>query len=94
MPDVPVVALNVRSERHVRSWHALMDVAPRLPQGSWTVVGGSMVYLHCAERGTVRVGIPVPNGMGKAAALSIAVDPDRRRRLLGFVMLLGLVRVR
>jgi len=51
MREVPLVALSSRSERHVRSWHALMDIAPLLPPGSWTVVGGSMVYLHCAERG-------------------------------------------
>lgn len=198
MPDVPVVALTVRSERHVRSWHALMDIAPLLPQGSWTIVGGSMVYLHCAERGMASprethdvdamldvrahphiltdftgrlkeigfdaagesfmghqhrwsdgygsVDVLIPNGVGeraakrtgigggttlqspgglqalarsepvdvlvggrearlwrpsllgalvgKAAALSITVDPNSRRHLVDFVTLLGLVRAR
>jgi hypothetical protein len=32
------------------SWHALMDLHERLP-GNWTLVGGQMVHLHCAERG-------------------------------------------
>lgn len=31
------------------SWHALMDLHEALP-GRWTIVGGQMVHLHCAER--------------------------------------------
>lgn len=31
------------------SWHALMDLHERHPDG-WTLVGGQMVHLHCAER--------------------------------------------
>lgn len=33
-----------------RSWHALLDLHERRPTG-WTLVGGQMVHLHCAERG-------------------------------------------
>jgi hypothetical protein len=36
------------------SWHALMDLHESLP-GRWTIVGGQMVHLHCAERGTFPV---------------------------------------
>ena len=32
------------------SWHALMDLHDRLPD-HWTLVGGQMVHLHCAEHG-------------------------------------------
>lgn len=32
------------------SWHALMDLHERLPD-YWTLVGGQMVHLHCAEQG-------------------------------------------
>lgn len=32
------------------AWHALMDVQVLHPTG-WTLVGGQMVHLHCAERG-------------------------------------------
>ena len=32
------------------SWHALMDMHERLPD-LWTLVGGQMVHLHCAEHG-------------------------------------------
>lgn len=31
------------------SWHALIDLCERHPDG-WTLVGGQMVHLHCAER--------------------------------------------
>ena len=31
------------------SWHALMDLYERLDSG-WTLVGGQLVHLHCAER--------------------------------------------
>jgi hypothetical protein len=34
------------------SWHALLDLYERLPAG-WTLIGGQMVHLHCAERGYV-----------------------------------------
>lgn len=32
------------------AWHALMDLQVLHPTG-WTLVGGQMVHLHCAERG-------------------------------------------
>ena len=50
--SVPVVNLALSSREHIRAWHGVMDLAGALPEGSWTVVGGSMVYLHCAERDT------------------------------------------
>ena len=34
------------------SWHGLLDLYERLPAG-WTLIGGQMVHLHCAERGYV-----------------------------------------
>ncbi len=34
------------------SWHALMDLHERLPD-LWTLVGGQMVHLHCAEHGVI-----------------------------------------
>lgn len=32
------------------AWWALLDLHERMPTG-WTLVGGQMVHLHCAERG-------------------------------------------
>jgi len=34
------------------SWHALLDLYERLPAG-WTLIGGQMVQVHCAERAAV-----------------------------------------
>jgi hypothetical protein len=35
------------------SWHGLMDLHEKVPAG-WTLVGGQLVHLHCAERGEHR----------------------------------------
>ncbi len=43
------VSMPVTTEAQVASWHALMDLHRALP-GRWTIVGGQMVHLHCAER--------------------------------------------
>lgn len=33
------------------SWHAMMDLYTRVPE-HWTLVGGQLAHLHCAERGS------------------------------------------
>lgn len=48
------VTMPAMTEAQVASWHALMDLHEALP-GRWTVVGGQMVHLHCAERQTFPV---------------------------------------
>lgn len=48
------VHMPVMTESQVASWHALMDLHESLP-GRWTVVGGQIVHLHCAERGACPV---------------------------------------
>ncbi|WP_375001124.1 hypothetical protein [Aeromicrobium sp. CTD01-1L150] len=45
------VTLPPTTDSMAESWHALMDLHEAL-RGRWTVVGGQMVHLHCAERGT------------------------------------------
>lgn len=37
-------------EAQTASWHGLLDLFETLSDG-WTLVGGQMVHLHCAERG-------------------------------------------
>lgn len=32
------------------AWHALLDLYDRHP-GEWTLIGGQLIHLHCAERG-------------------------------------------
>ncbi len=42
LPDMP--------EEQTASWLGILDLYERLPQG-WTLIGGQLVHLHCAERG-------------------------------------------
>ena len=42
------------TDPQIACWHALMDLHDSLP-GRWTIVGGQMVHLHCAERETYPV---------------------------------------
>ncbi|MGW6132466.1 hypothetical protein ACWFNE_20765 [Cellulomonas sp. NPDC055163] len=44
------MVLPAMSGSQVSSWHALLDLHEAHPTG-WTLVGGQMVHLHCAERG-------------------------------------------
>ena len=44
------VELAAMSEAQKQSWHALMDLYERL-DSDWTLIGGQLVHLHCAERG-------------------------------------------
>lgn len=44
-----MIVLPPMLEAQTASWHALMDLHERHPEG-WTLVGGQMVHLHCAER--------------------------------------------
>jgi hypothetical protein len=44
-----MIVLPAMSEAQAASWHALMDVHDRLSTG-WTLIGGQLVHLHCAER--------------------------------------------
>ena len=44
------VVLPAMTGAQAASWHALMDLHERL-RDHWTLVGGQMVHLHCAEHG-------------------------------------------
>jgi hypothetical protein len=45
--EAPVV-MSVMSAGQAASWHGLMDLHEKVPAG-WTLVGGQLVHLHCAE---------------------------------------------
>lgn len=38
------------NEAQTQSWHAVMELYERV-DSNWTLVGGQLVHLHCAERG-------------------------------------------
>jgi len=53
------------------AWSALLDLHERYPTG-WTLVGGQMVHLHCAERGVA----PVRPTDDVDALVDIRAEPD------------------
>ncbi len=44
------IILPAMSDAQEASWHALMELSERVETG-WTLIGGQLVHLHCAERG-------------------------------------------
>jgi excisionase family DNA binding protein len=48
--EQPPTVMPVMSSEQTASWHGLMDLHVRVPT-DWTLVGGQLVHLHCAERG-------------------------------------------
>ena len=45
-----MIVLPAMPEEQTASWHALLELYDVLAQG-WTLIGGQLVHLHCAERG-------------------------------------------
>lgn len=44
------IVMPTMAEAQADAWHALMKVYEVMPSG-WTLAGGQLVHLHCAERG-------------------------------------------
>lgn len=59
------------SAEQTASWHALMDLYERLSVG-WTLVGGQLVHLHCAERDHY----PIRPTDDADTVVDIRADPD------------------
>jgi hypothetical protein len=45
-----VIVMPEMAERQEAAWHGLLDLYDVHPDG-WTLIGGQLVHLHCAERG-------------------------------------------
>ncbi|MCE1175416.1 MAG: hypothetical protein LWW77_12555 [Propionibacteriales bacterium] len=45
-----MITMPIMPAAQERVWHSLFTLCDKLP-GGWTLVGGQMVHLHCAERG-------------------------------------------
>jgi hypothetical protein len=50
MEGAAMIVLPVMPDEQTASWLALLDLYARLDHG-WTLIGGQLVHLHCAERG-------------------------------------------
>ena len=44
------ITMPAMTDAQTKGWQALLELHKRLPE-AWTLVGGQMVHLHCAERG-------------------------------------------
>jgi hypothetical protein len=66
------------------AWHALLDLHERVPR-HWTLVGGQMVHLWCAERGW-----PQPRPTDDAdAVVDVRADPNALATFTGALLDLG-----
>ena len=45
-----MIVLPAMPEEQTASWLGLLELYDNLPEG-WTLIGGQLVHLHCAERG-------------------------------------------
>jgi len=72
-----MIVLPAMSQPQTASWHGVMDLHERLDYG-WTLVGGQMVHLQCAERDYAAprptddvdtvIDVLLPDGIGERAA--------------------------
>lgn len=53
-PGVEPIVLPAMNIAQMQVWHALMDLYERINSG-WTLIGGQLVHLHCAERDFVPI---------------------------------------
>ena len=48
-PVTEPVELSTLGDAQLQSWHAVMDLYEVI-NSDWTLIGGQLVHLHCAER--------------------------------------------
>lgn len=66
-----MITLPAMPAKQTASWLALFDLYDELPQG-WTLVGGQLVHLHCAERSHT----PERATEDVDAVIDVRSDPD------------------
>jgi hypothetical protein len=71
MTDTPVVRMPAMTAQLEAAWQALFEIHAAMPH-HWTLVGGQMVHLQCAERGAA----PSRPTDDLDTALDVRTDPD------------------
>lgn len=66
-----VVKMPAMTAGREQAWHALMDLHELVPT-DWSLVGGQMVHLHCAERG----GVPIRPTDDADTVVDVRAQPD------------------
>ena len=82
-----MIVLPAMDRAQQAAWHALLDLHDAQPEG-WTLIGGQLVHLHCAERGydapratndadaLVNARVPEVLGAFTAALLQLDFQPE------------------
>ncbi len=79
-----MIEMPMMSDAQAASWHGLMDVHDHLAHG-WTLVGGQMVHLHCAERNHA----PTRPTDDIDAVIDVRADPNMLRGFTEVLVALG-----
>lgn len=65
-----MITLPAMPAEQTASWHGVLDIHERLAWG-WTLIGGQLVHLHCAERGQ----FPIRPTNDVDAVIDVRADP-------------------
>jgi len=79
-----VIVLPAMPPEQTASWHGLLDIHERLDAG-WTLIGGQLVHLHCAERGQY----PVRPTNDADTVVDVRADPKMLRIFTSSLVELG-----
>jgi hypothetical protein len=79
-----MIVMPVMSTAQTASWHGVIDLHERLDHG-WTVIGGQMVHLHCAEHGHTP---PRPTS-DVDTVIDVRADPAMLQVFTGTLVTLG-----
>jgi hypothetical protein len=81
-----VIVIPAMPPEQTASWHALLDLHEQLPSG-WTLIGGQLVEVHCAERGQY----PVRPTNDADTVVDVRADPTILRTFTKVLVELGFV---
>jgi hypothetical protein len=79
-----VIVLPAMPPEQTASWQGLLDIYERL-DGGWTLIGGQLVHLHCAERGQ----FPVRPTNDADTVVDVRADPKMLRIFTSTLVELG-----
>lgn len=79
-----MILLPAMPPEQTASWLGLLDLHEKLPDG-WTLIGGQLVHLHCAERGQ----FPVRPTNDADTVIDVRADPTMLATFTGVLTELG-----
>lgn len=79
-----MISLPPMPKEQTASWHGILDIYQRL-DSDWTLIGGQLVHLHCAERGQ----FPVRPTNDADTVLDVRANPSVLREFTRALLGLG-----